>query len=217
MRFPSLLLPLCAIALGLLVPASAEEKNGLQVSVQKVTLDRADFRGNDVNIENLDRTMGLRVSLRNTTFKEIVNGEVTWEIVKRKWDNAALELTTGTEKLPRLRAGESVEITIGAARTSGQINGASLRKDELEWELTFKQGAREIARFSSKSNFQTLLKRASLMPTPEIPGAAAAAPPAPAPSAAPVAPAAAAPAAPPAPGPATPAAPVAPAPPAPPK
>lgn len=177
------------------MPMRAEEKNGLQVTVQKVTLDRADFRGGDVNIENLDRTMGLRVSLRNTTFKEIADGEVTWEIVKRKWDTSTLELTTGTEKLPRLRAGENVELTIGAARTSGVINGAVLRKDELDWQLTFKQGAREIARFSSKANFPTLLKRAALVPTPANPAAAAPA----APGATPAAPAATAAPAPPAP------------------
>jgi len=174
MRFPSLLLSLCALALGLIMPARAEEKNGLQVSVQKVTLDRADFRGGDVNIENLDRTMGLRVTLRNTSFKDINAGEVTWEIVKRKWDNAALELTTGTDKLQPLHKGETVEITIGAARTSGLINGAVLRKDELDWELIFRQGAKEIARFSSKANFQTLLKRAALVPTPANPSAEAA-------------------------------------------
>jgi hypothetical protein len=114
--------------------------------------------------------------------------------VKRKWDTSSLELTTGTDKLQPLHKGETVELTLGAARTGGVINGAVLRKDELDWELIFRQGAKEIARFSSKSNFQTLLKRAALVPTPVNPAAEAApapaAPTTPATSAAPVAPAA---------------------------
>jgi len=138
MRISSRLLLFCLMALCLPLRVRAEEKNGLQVSVQKVTLDRADVRGGDVNMENLDRLMALRVSIRNTSFKSMPEGEVTWEILRRKYDDSGIELTSGVEKLPHLKAGESTEVTWGIVKVLGYRNGAILRKDELEWELTFK-------------------------------------------------------------------------------
>lgn len=186
MRIRSCLLPLWILALGLIMRAEAEERNGLQINVQKVTLDRADVRGADVNMENLDRLMGLRVTLKNISFKEMPESDITWEILKRKFDTAALELTSGTEKLQRLKAGESVEITLGIAKVAGIRNGALLRKDELDWEITINHAEKEVAKFASKSNFGMLLKRAVKVETPAAPGAVPPAPPAaPAPPATP--------------------------------
>src|SRR3954467_6137167 len=71
--------------------ALAEEKNGLQYSVQKVTLDRADVR-TDLNAQQLDRFMGLRVSLKNVGFKELPEGTITWEILNRKYNSPTIEL-----------------------------------------------------------------------------------------------------------------------------
>jgi hypothetical protein len=104
--------------------------------------------------------------------------------LKRRYDNAALELTTGVEKLQRLRAGEGVELTMGIAKVAGVRNGAVLRKDELEWELTITQEGKEVAKFSSKSNFPMLLKRATRVETPAAPGTPAATPAPPPPPAA---------------------------------
>jgi hypothetical protein len=166
----ALVLPLCAVA---------EEKNGVQVNVQKVTLDRADVRGADVNMENLDRLMGLRIAFKNVGFKPLPESDVTWEILRRHYDNATLELTSGVEKLQRLRAGESTEVTMGIAKMAGIRNGAVLRKDELEWQLTITQDGKEVAKFASKPNFAMLLKRAARVETPAAPappGAPAATP-----------------------------------------
>jgi len=179
MRISSRLLLFCLMALCLPLRVRAEEKNGLQVSVQKVTLDRADVRGGDVNMENLDRLMALRVSIRNTSFKSMPEGEVTWEILRRKYDDSGIELTSGVEKLPHLKAGESTEVTWGIVKVLGYRNGAILRKDELEWELTFKQDGKEIAKFSSKPNFGMLLKRAVRVEPPAAPPPAATPAPAP--------------------------------------
>ncbi|HSI14338.1 MAG TPA: hypothetical protein VK961_19975 [Chthoniobacter sp.] len=195
MRHYLRLLPLCISMLMLPLGASAEEKNGIQVNVQKVTLDRADMRGADVNMESLDRLMGLRVALKNTGFKPVPESEVTWEILRRHYDSGALELTSGVEKLQRLRAGESVELTMGMAKVAGVRNGAVLRKDELEWELTITQDGKEVAKFASKSNFPMLLKRSVRVELPAAP----AAPSAPAATPAPPPPPAGAPAATPAP------------------
>lgn len=193
MRIPSRRLLLYACALALPWGAIADEKNGIQVNVQKVTLDRADVRGTDVNMESLDRLMGLRIAFKNVGFKPMPESDVTWEILRRHYDTAALELTTGVEKLQRLRAGESAEVTMGIAKVAGIRNGAVLRKDELEWELTITQDGKEVAKFSSKPNFAMLLKRAARVESPAAPpppGAPAAtpAPPTAAPAATPAPP-----------------------------
>jgi len=185
MRIPSRRLLLYACALALPLGAIADEKNGIQVNVQKVTLDRADVRGADVNMENLDRLMGLRVAFKNVGFKPMPESEVTWEILRRHYDNAALELTTGVEKLQHLRAGETAEVTMGIAKVAGIRNGAVLRKDELEWELTITHDGKEVAKFASKPNFAMLLKRAARVEAPAAP----APPPAAAPGATPAPPA----------------------------
>ncbi|HEY3898194.1 MAG TPA: hypothetical protein VGM54_06255 [Chthoniobacter sp.] len=193
MRFPIWSLPLCALGFASVARLQAEEKNGIQCSVQKVTLDRADTRA-DLNASNLDRIMGLRISLRNDGFKPIPEGQIIWEILKRHYDSPAIDLTTGTENFAGLKPGEDAELTMGSARILGTRNGALLRQDEMEWQITIMRGAQEIARFSSKSSFPLLLKRAVKVDVPGTPAPA----PVPAPPPAP-APAAAAPAAAPAP------------------
>jgi hypothetical protein len=188
MRFRTCLLPLCILGFGLVAQLKAEEKNGFQCSVQKVTLDKADVRS-DLNVEALDRTMGLRVSLRNTSFRPVPDGEITWEIVKRKFDNGAIELTTGTEKLQSLKAGETADLTLGFARTGGVRNGAVLRQDELEWQITIKPEGQPATRFTSKSSFAALLKRAVKVEVPAPPAGPALVVPAPPAAAVPATPA----------------------------
>jgi hypothetical protein len=182
MRSPFWFLSLCALGFAGVAGLKAEEKNGIQCSVQKVTLDRADTRA-DINAANLDRIMGLRVSLRNGGFKPVPEGQIVWEILKRHYDSTAIDLTTGTENFAGLKPGEDAELTMGAARIAGIRNGALLRQDELEWQITIMHGAQEIARFSSKSSFPMLLKRAVKVDVPGTP-APAPAPAAPAPAAA---------------------------------
>lgn len=190
MRFRSLLLSLCMATLGGATSMAADEKNGLQVTVQKVTLDHADTRGADVNMANLDRLTGLRVTVKNVSFKPMPEGEATWELLKRRYDNGVIELTTGTEKLPHLKVGETIEVPMGITKITGFINGAVRRTDELEWELTIKQDGKEVAKFASKSNFGMLLKRAVKVDPPAAPATPAPATPAATPAAATPAPAA---------------------------
>lgn len=155
-------------AMAFSVSALAEEKNGIQYSVQKVTLDRADVR-TDLNSQQLDRFMGLRVSLKNVSFKELPEGTITWEILNRKYNSTTIELTSGTEKLQRLKAGENVELTIGSAKVLGYRDGAITRKDELEWQITITREGKEAAKFASKPSFELLRKRAVKveLPNPE--------------------------------------------------
>ena len=146
--------------------AGAADKNGFQYDVQKTVLDKADTRGSDVNISNLDRMMGLKVSLKNTTFKEMAPGEITWEILNRKYLTSTIEHSTGTEKLQTLKPSEKIDLTLGEANVRGYRDGAVKHVDELEWQITIKRDGKELLKVSSTKSFEMLAKRATKIEAP---------------------------------------------------
>lgn len=162
----SLRLSLFTVVLAILCGgAVAADKNGFQYDVQKTVLDKSDTKGYDVNVSNLDRMMGLKVSLKNTTFKEMPAGEISWEILNRKYLSSTIELTSGTEKLQALKPSEKIELTLGSANVRGYRDGAVKHVDELEWQLTIKQAGKEVLRVNSTKGFDLLAKRANKIET----------------------------------------------------
>jgi hypothetical protein len=147
--------------------AGAADKDGLQYDVQKTVLDKADTRGYDVNTSRLDRYMGLKVSLRNMTFKEMPAGEITWEILNRKYLSTSVELSSGTDKLPAIKPSEKIELTLGSANVQGYRDGAMRHMDELEWQLTIKREGKEVFRANSTKSFDAIAKRATKVKVPK--------------------------------------------------
>ena len=76
--------------------AQAEERNGLSVVVVKKTLDRADRSASFYN-DRIDRTQGLKVTIKNSTFKPMPDGEIEWMILVRQPDCWAAAL----RRMPR--------------------------------------------------------------------------------------------------------------------
>jgi hypothetical protein len=148
-------LPLLALALC----GFSEEKNGVQVSVAKATLSKADQHG-AMNTDTLDRTQGLKVTVTNTSFKDVPEGEVDWEILVRKHNSTRIESYTGSEKLKALHKSESVDLTIGAVPILGYHDGAYLEIDKIEWHIAVKRGGLELLSASSIPGFANLAKRA---------------------------------------------------------
>src|SRR5260370_40698757 len=102
-----MILPVLALALC----AFSEEKNGLQVSVTKATLDRADQRGSYLNTDRIDRTQGLKVVIKNVSFKPMPEGEVEWEVLIRKYNATPSGSYTGTETLKAVPLAAAVDKT----------------------------------------------------------------------------------------------------------
>src|SRR5688500_2581474 len=98
------------VSLALSSLARGEEKNGLQVSVTKKTLDRADTRGGYYYSDRIDRTQGLKITIKNTTFRPMPEGEIDWTIIVRRYAYATPEGFTGTDKVKALKPAESVEM-----------------------------------------------------------------------------------------------------------
>lgn len=157
-----------SLALGAAV-SRAEEKNGLQVSISKKTLDRADTRGNSYYYDRIDRTQGLKVTLKNNTFRPMPEGEIDWTIIVRRYSSTALEGFTGTEKVKALKPAETVDMVIGAAQITGWRDWYDQAKDKMEHQVVVRHGDKEMIRLSSTSGFDALAKRATLRKAPSEP------------------------------------------------
>ena len=141
----------------------AEERNGLSVSVTKKTLDRAD-RSASYYYDRIDRTQGLKVTIKNATFKEMPVGEIDWMILVRQYGSTSIEKHSGKEKLKALRPAESVDLVIGAAQITGWRDWGNQWKDKIEYQVIVSQGGKETFRTASTNSFDILAKRAVKAP-----------------------------------------------------
>ena len=151
------------LAAGPVLSGRAEEKNGLSVTVAKKTLDRAD-RTNGYYYDRIDRTQGLRVTVKNTTFKEMPEGEVEWTILVRQYASTSIEKYNGKEKLKALKPAEAADLVIGSAQITGWRDWNAQSKDKIEYQVVISQGGKETYRTASTGSFDMLAKRAILAP-----------------------------------------------------
>ena len=142
----------------------AEDKNGVSLVVIKKTLERSDMRTPGYYYgDRIDRTQGLKATIRNTSVKPQPEGEVKWTILVRRYNYTSTELpgTTGTEKLKGLKPSESVEMVVGAAQITG-YSGYDMAKDKIEYQIIVSQEGAEKVRVQSTPGFDALLKRAQI-------------------------------------------------------
>ena len=140
--------------------ARAEEKNGLSVSVGKTTIEKNDTRCTGYYSDRINRTQGLKASIKNTSFKEMPEGEVIWSIVVKKYYSTSAEIYTGTEKLKSLKPAETTDMVIGNAEITGYNYSGAQEKDKIEWQVIIKQDGKEMIKTQSTSSFDGLAKRA---------------------------------------------------------
>lgn len=161
MKTSFLPLIVAVVALASQTGASAEEANGLRVTVAKTTLDKADTRGGGYYYsDRIDRTQALKVTIKNTSFKERPEGEVEWAILVKKYYSTTVEIYSGKEKLKGLKPAEIEELVIGAAQILGWRDPSSQVKDKIEWQVIIKEGGKDVLKMASTSSFDSLAKRA---------------------------------------------------------
>ena len=148
-------------------PLRAEEKNGVMLTVQKKTLDRNDARGGYYSYDRIDRTQGLKVTVRNTTIKPQPEGEVEWTIIVRRagYSSGSLEGFSGVEKLKALRPSDTADMVMGAAQITGWRDYYDAAKDKMEYQVIVKQGGVETVRAQTNQAFDALAKRAHITKT----------------------------------------------------
>ena len=170
MNASAAVLPLLATLLTVAFhPLRAEEKNGVMLTVQKKTLDRNDTRSGYYSYDRIDRTQGLKVTVRNTTFKPQAEGEVEWTIiVRRAGYSTSASGFSGVEKLKALRPSDTAEMVMGAAQITGWRDYYDAAKDKMEYQVIVKQGGVETVRAQTNPAFDALAKRSTITKTTPI-------------------------------------------------
>ncbi len=150
-------------SLAISASVNAEDKNGVSLTVSKKTLDRNDTRASSYySGDRIDRTQGLKATIRNTSIKAQPEGEVKWTIIVRGYSSPdTIQGNTGTEPLKALKASETVEMVLGAAQITG-YKGYDMAKDKMEYQIIVSQDGMEKVRFQSTAGFDALAKRARL-------------------------------------------------------
>ena len=140
-------------------PAFAEEKNGLMVNVEKKVLDKADERGGYYTYDRVNRTMGLKVVVKNMSFRVQPESEIEWKIIMRGGyysSSSSPEGYTGKEKLKTLKGSEAVTLILGAVQLTGYADTAKAKN--MEWQIVIRQDDKEVYSNASCANFEALAK-----------------------------------------------------------
>lgn len=140
--------------------AVAEEKNGLRMSVSRKTIDRNDTRSTFYSYDRIDRTQGLKVAIKNVSFKEFPEGELEWTILVRKYNSTTIESYSGREAIAPLKPAVTHESTLGAAQIHGWSDLSERYKDKLEYQVSVRHRGEETIRTQSTPAFDALKKRA---------------------------------------------------------
>src|SRR5436190_22864548 len=134
------------------VPARAEDKNGLRMTVTKKTLDRAD--GKPGYMRDIDRTMAMKAFFKNLTMKDIPEGQIECVILVRRWglsETGSTERYTSQFKLEPLKPSQETELQLGDYHIGGHMHGtADYHVDQVAgWKLTIDHAGKKTEFFSS--------------------------------------------------------------------
>jgi hypothetical protein len=141
----------------------AEDKNGLRLNVSKKTLDRADNPKGSMGRE-IDRTMGLKATIKNLSSKELAEGTIECVILIKRWslsDASSIERYTKSLKLVALKSAMESELLVGDYHIGGHLHGTSTEHvDQLVgWKITIDLGGKKTD-FINSSSFEVMNKRA---------------------------------------------------------
>ena len=149
-----------AAVFALTAAARAEEKNGLSLTVAKTVVEKNDTRGNGYYSDRINRTQALKASIKNLSFKEMPEGEVSWAVLVKRYSYSDILIFTGTEKLKALKPAEITEMIFGNTQITGYSGYSETYKDKTEWQITVKQDGKEIIKSQSTSAFDSMAKHA---------------------------------------------------------
>lgn len=141
-----------------LSPLAAVENGGLLVDVQKVSLDRHDtgYAGET----HVDRTMTLKVNIKNNSLKEMPETSLKYVILVQKWGNGPIKRSEGEVKLEKLLPSRTVSVNVGELHIQGYMDGTSDRNvDRIAgWKIVIIRDGRALD-FLSNTNFDVLNRR----------------------------------------------------------
>ena len=153
--FHSITVLICAASLN---PLLAAEGNGLQVNVFKRTVGKSDIKSEYYS--GKEQSINLAISVKNTSLRNMPEGELNWAMLVRKGYSKLTERVTGVETIKALKVSETVEITVGPAKvgeyrskSDSQYSAGKEYKDKLDYEIIIMQGEQELLRVGSEASF----------------------------------------------------------------
>ena len=155
-------LPILVILTLTLLHLQAKEENGLRVEVQKSTLSKDDSR-KDGYLDTVDRTLGLKVFIKNISMKDLEPGKIDWIMIVERWGSgpSRFERYKGSEPLPALRTGQELTLTVGESQISGYKGYGGTYQDKIEgWGVNVSHPNKAPMTITSSSSFERLNAKA---------------------------------------------------------
>jgi hypothetical protein len=136
--------------------ALAGEKNGLQLSVSKTTLDRDTGRNEFYDWDRVDKALGLKCEIKNTGIHPRDAGELKYAVVVKRWGYgpARYERYEGTETLAALKPAEDTKMTVGKVPLGGYESHYNRKQfmDSIEaWQVVILHSGTETISAKSTS------------------------------------------------------------------
>ena len=147
----------------------AEEKQGVRLDVTPhVSENRSDRKPSSAGILEVDKTMAMKVAVKNTSMKDLPAASIDYTFIVERWTGDEKETYnsyTGTQQVKALRPAEQTQLDVGSYKIGGHRHGTSPRhEDKLAgWKIVVSHGDRKLE-FASSSNFAALEARARANP-----------------------------------------------------
>jgi hypothetical protein len=152
--FHSIAVLICVASLS---PLLAAEGNGVLANVFKRTIGKSDIKAEYYS--GKEQSINLAISVKNTSLRNMPEGELHWAMLVHKGYSKLTERVTGVETIKALKVSETVEITVGPAKVgeyhTGSASGYNYKeyKDKLDYEVIVMQGDQELLRIGSDASF----------------------------------------------------------------
>jgi hypothetical protein len=113
----------------------------------------------------VDKALGLRVSAKNISFRDLEEGTVSYTVIVKRWGYTPTKYDrhSGSEPFPALKVGAEKELKIGKVPIGGYEIGGNRKQfqDSIEgWQVTVKHGEKETIKLTSTASFDKLNEKA---------------------------------------------------------
>ncbi len=155
------LLSLCGL-MAAFSSLNAAEKGGLLVDISKSVVSRHDGP-RDGDMMELNRTMSLKLDVKNTSSKDMPATTVDYIALIQRWgsETGSVERYSGTKPLEKLNFAHDTKLLLGDFHIGGHMHGSSDRHADrlVAWKVIITRDGEKLE-FVSGSTFESLNKRA---------------------------------------------------------
>jgi hypothetical protein len=149
-----------------LMPLYAIEKNGIQLTAQKTTLEKDKNPDQFYQWDKVNKALALKVTVRNNSLKDLEPATLEYTVIVQKWGHnpKRYKNVSGKEPLPALARGKIEELTVGKVQLDGWETSSNRKEfmDSIDaWQVRIigKDG-QELIVLKSGTSYETLAAKA---------------------------------------------------------